>query len=1053
VDFRLLGPFEVASDGQDLTPTRRKQQLLLVALALRANRVVPTDDLIDILWGPSPPRTAHKALQGHVSALRKRLGAAVIESRQPGYLLHTEAGSIDVDRFLALIEAAREEGDPTRRRELLRSALALFRGEPLADFRYEPFAREETARLELLRLTALEDRLEADLQLGLHAASVPELEQLIAEQPHEERLRRLLMLALYRSGRQAQALKEYTEWRRRLVEDLGLEPSPGMQQLERQILNQDPGLELPSAPAGSDGAPSKLPLSLTQLIGRERELAEIQSVLARTRLLTLTGTAGTGKTRLAIEAAARASSRFHGDVFFVGLAPLHDPELVLPAIARTLEIKDTGGHTLVETLATALAGKDGVLVVLDNCEHLLDFTPSLAQLLAATPKLTLLATSREPLHLAGERVYPVPPLRSEEAVPLFAERVEAVKPDFRLTPTNEPVVIEICRRLDGLPLAIELAAARISLFPLPALLDRLDERLKLLTTGGRDQPARHQTLRAAIDWSYDLLSEHDRVLLAQVSVFAGGWTLEAAEAVCNGGLEIVDGLASLIDKNLVQLGGTEQEPRFTMLETIREYARERLTQSDVEQLRDRHLAWAVDFAERADPELRGPEQRLWLERLQPELDNFRAAFHWSTSRGDADRALRLGASLLEFWMVRADWSEGRRWVERALALSGAKDAPARTQALRAAAELADALSDYPASIAYYEESLVLARSTHDNRGMAEALFGLSFAAERVGNYGESRRLMEESVTILRGLGDEPSLARSLGGLAWLENDFRRARRLWSETLAIRRRLANRESVAWTLIQIGFCAQVEGDYAAARAAYNEALSIAQELDYERMVARSLTQLGELALLEGDVAAAKMLLEQTVPSWRRIGHRSGLVDALRGLGYAATLDRDFAAAASFLDESHLVAREIGARPLEALALGSLATLATAEADFEQAQTRLTEALRLWREIEDDAGTAAAMRGLGEIAAARGQLDRAVVLLAASEALRDQVGAAIAPSRRERYEDAVATVRRGLGEKAFAASWATGRALEPQAVYELAVSSSRPPRRQAAGSTSPA
>jgi predicted ATPase/DNA-binding SARP family transcriptional activator len=1050
VDFRLLGPFEVASDGQDLTPTRRKQQLLLAALALRTSRVVPTDDLIDILWGASPPPTAHKALQGHVSALRKRLGAAVIESRQPGYRLHTEAGSIDVDRFLALTEAARDEGDPARRRELLRSALALFRGEPLADFRYEPFAREEAARLETLRLTALEDRIETDLQLGLHAASVAELEQLISEQPHEERLRRLLMLALYRSGRQAQALEEYAECRSRLVEDLGLEPSPDLQRLERQILNQDPGLELPNAAVR---VPAKLPLPPTQLIGRERELAEIRSLLARTRLLTLTGTAGTGKTRLAIETAARASGRFQGEVFFVGLAPLHDPDLVLPAIAQTLEIKDTGGHTVVETLATALDASDGVLVVLDNCEHLLDFTPSLAQLIAATPKLTLLATSREPLHLAGERVYPVPPLRSDEAVPLFVERVEAVKPDFRLTPTNEPVVIEICRRLDGLPLAIELAAARISLFPPPALLDRLDERLKLLTTGGRDQPARHQTLRAAIDWSYDLLSEHDRVLFEQVSVFAGGWTLAAADAVCGGELELVDGLASLIDKNLVQLGGTEPEPRFTMLETIREYARERLAQPDAQQLRDRHLDWAVDFAERADPELRGPEQRLWLERLQPELDNFRAAFHWSTSRGDADRALRLGASLLEFWMVRADWSEGRRWVERALALPGASDAPARMKALRAAAELADALSDYPESIAYYEESLELARSTGDERGIAEALFGLSFAAERVGDYGESRRLMEQSVTILRELGDEPSLARSLGGLAWLENDFRRARRLWSETLAIRRRLANRESVGWTLIQIGFCAQVEGDYATARDAYNEALSIAQELDYERMVARSLTQLGELALLEGDVAPAKVLLEQTVPSWRRIGHRSGLVDALRGLGYAATLERDFAAAASFLEESHRVAREIGARPLEALALGSLATLATAEEDFERAQTLRIEALRLWREIEDDAGAAAAMRGLGEVAAAQGHLDRAVLLLASSEALRDKIGAAIAPSRHERYEHAVATVRQGLGEEEFAASWAAGRALEPQAVYELAVSSSRHRRRQAAGSTSPA
>jgi len=1033
VDFRLLGPFEVESDGQDLTPTRRKQQLVLAALALKANHVVAIDDLVEILWGSAPPATAHKALQGHVSALRKRLGAAAIESRPPGYLLHADAGSVDADRFQALVEAARGEDAPARRREVLRSALALFRGEPLADFRYEPFAREEAGRLETLRLTALEDRIETDLQLGLHAACVPELEQLVAEQPHEERLRGLLMLALYRSGRQAQALEEYAEWRRRLVAEAGLEPSPGLQRLERQILNQDPDLEVPSAATGTDQLPAKLPRPPTELIGRERELAGIQSVLGRTRLLTLTGTAGTGKTRLAIETAARARDSFAGGVFFVGLAPLHDPELVLPAIARTLEVKETSERTLVETLAAALA-TDRVLVVLDNCEHLLEVAPSLAQLLAVTPGLTVLATSREPLHLAGERMYPVPPLRSDEAVPLFAERVEALIPDFQLTAANEPVVTEICRRLDGLPLAIELAAARIPLFPPPVLLERLDQRLKLLTAGGRDQPARHKTLRAAIDWSYDLLSEKDRVLLAQVSVFAGGWTLEAAEGVCDSDLEIVDGLASLIDKNLVQLGGTEQEPRFSMLETIREYASERLTGNEAERLRERHLAWAVDFAERADPGLRGPEQRAWLERLQPELDNFRAAFGWSTAQGHADDALRLGASLFEFWMVRAEWSEGRRWVERALALPGGENAQARTKALRAAAELADALSDYPASITYYDESLALARSGCDQRGIAEALFGLSFAAERVGDYGESRRLMGESVAILRELGDEPSLARSLGGLAWLENDFRRARRLWSETLAIRRRLANRESVAWTLIQIGFCAQCEGDYPAGRAAYEEALSIAHELAYERMIARSLTQLGELTMLEGDVAAARELLEQTVPSWRKIGHRSGLVDALRGLGDAATCERDFAAAASFLEESHAVSREIGARPLEALALGSLATLATAEDDLERAQMLLSEALALWREIEDIAGAAAATRGLGEIAAAQGQLERAVLLLASSEASRDQVGAAIAPVQRERYERAITAVRTGLGENAFAASWRAGRQLEAHAIDEF-------------------
>jgi predicted ATPase/DNA-binding SARP family transcriptional activator len=1039
VDFRLLGPFEVESDGRDLTPARRKQRLLLAALVLRANDVVAADDLIEALWGASPPATAQKALHGHVSAMRKLLGAEAIETRPPGYVLRTDPAAIDARRFELLLEMARSERGPTRRAELLRGALALFRGEPLADFRYEQFAREEAARLERLRLSALEERIEAELELGRHAQLLPELEQVVGEDPFEERLRAALMLALYRSGRQAQALETYAEGRRRLVDELGIEPGPALQRLERQILNQDSALAPASSAESVQQARPRLPLPATEMIGREPELAEIRGLLEHVRLLTLTGTAGTGKTRLAIAAAAELAERYPGGAAFVALAPVADAELVVPTIAHTFGIRETGAQTLSAALTAALVDAKPIIVVLDNCEHVLDAAPALAQLLAAAPGLTVLATSREPLHLAGERVYAVPPLRTEEAMQLFAERAEAVKPDFQMTPANEPAVAGICLRLDGLPLAIELAAARIPLFPPQALLARLDQRLPLLTSGGRDRPKRHQTLRAAIDWSHDLLPEPHRTLLARFSVFGGGWALEAAEAVCDGDADIVDGLASLIDKNLIQLAGTEHEPRFTMLETIREYAQERFElrdKAEQDALRDRHLAWMVGFAERAAPGLRGAGQRAWLERLQAELDNFRVAFRWSVTGADAELALRLVAALLEFWMVRADWSEGRKWVERALALPGVSDAPVRIKALCAGGELADALSDYPAAISYYEDGLALARALGDRRAIAEALLGLSFEAERVGNYADARPLMQESVDILRDLGDEPSLARSLGGLAWLENDYRQARRLWSDTLAIRRRLANQESVGWTLIQLGYCAQCEGDYAAAHAAYDESLSIARELGYERMIARCLTQLGEVAVLEGDPAAARRPFDESLPTWREIGHRSGLVDALRGLGDAARLDGDFAAAASFLEECHAVSVEIGARPLEARALQSLAALANAEEDIEHAESLLRQALALWREIDDIAGAADSTRGLGEVAATRGDHDRAARLLAASEALRERVGAAIAPVERGIYQRAVDAARTGLGEAEFATSWAAGRDLEPPAIDELAV-----------------
>src|SRR6266511_5404987 len=480
-EFRLLGPFEVESDGRDLTPSRPKRRALLAALLLRANEVVSTDDLIEIVWADSPPPSSQVALQGHVSALRKALGADVIEARP----------------------------------------------------------------------------------------------------------RAALMLALYRSGRQAQALEVYAEGRRRLVDELGIDPGPALQQLERQILNQDEALDVPAP--GALRPPTNLPVPATPLIGREAELDQIRLRLESTRLLTLTGTGGSGKTRLAIAAAAELGERFPGGAVFVELAALADAELVLPTITQTLGIRESGARTPVEALVDALADTAPLLVVLDNCEHVLGAAPVLSRVLAAAPSMTVLATSREPLHVAGERAYPVSPLRSDEAVTLFVERAQAARPDFELTETNEPSVAEICRRLDGLPLAIELAAARIVLFPPAALLARLDQRLALLTGAGRDRPERHQTLRAAIDWSHELLPESRRALFARLSVFAGGWTLEAAEAVCDGDLDVIDGLASLLDKGLVRYVGTDEEPRFAMLETIREYSLERLDErGDGPSTRRRH---------------------------------------------------------------------------------------------------------------------------------------------------------------------------------------------------------------------------------------------------------------------------------------------------------------------------------------------------------------------------------------------------------------------------------------------------------------------------------
>ena len=406
-----------------------------------------------------------------------------------------------------------------------------------------------------------------------------------------------------------------------------------------------------------------------------------------------------------------------------------------------------------------------------------------------------------------------------------------------------------------------------------------------------------------------------------------------------------------------------------MLETIREYALERLRQDGEEAgLRDRHLGWSLAFAERAEPELRGPDQKAWLDRLHAELDNFRAAFDWSRSQGETQASLRLGSALREFWIVRADWSEGRDWIEEALARAGEVDASVRMKALRAAGELADVLSDYAGATRHYEESLAIARAAEDRRGIAEALMGLAHEADRLGSHAAARPLQEESVSIFRELGDEPSLARSLGGIAWLEQDYRKANALWNETLAIRRRLGNRENVAWAVLQVGFSAQSAGDYAVATEAYEECLAIGQELGYKRLIARSLTQLGEAALLQCDLGQARRLYEQSLPLWREIGHRSGLLDSLRGLGNLCRIEGEAEEAEALLEESVAVCLEIGSRDGEASALHSLGVLAEARAEPDEAARLHREALARWTDMQDVGGVATALWRLGALAALR-------------------------------------------------------------------------------------
>ena len=577
MEFRLLGPLEVlGDDGMPVALGGPRPRALLAQLLLVPNQAVSTDRLIDGIWGEAPPASAPNALQVHVHALRNALGADRIVTRPPGYLVRVQPDELDVDRFERLAQAGADD---------LREALALWRGPALADLAYEPFAMAAATRLDESRLAVLESRIDLDLTAGRHAEVVGELEALVLAHPHRERLQGQRIVALYRAGRQADALAAYRDARAAL-DELGLEPSPELRALERRVLEHDPSL---AAAVRTPGAAVAEPPA--QLIGRARELAAVVALLGRedARLVTLTGPGGTGKSTLAVAAAAQ-----RGGAPFVDLAPVADPDLVIPTIAARLGIDEEQGEEPIATLARALAERERVFAVIDNLEHLAGSFADIAALLDAVPQLQLLATSRAPLHIALEHEYRVPPLglpdpaaddldavSTAAAVRLYVERAREVVPEFEITKANAEAIAGITRGLDGLPLAIELAAARVRVLGVEGTRKRLGEAQALLTQTAPDLPERQRSIRATVAWSVDLLDGHARHALAALSLFPAGATLEALEAIADPRTDVAVSLDALLDASLANwslTGGSE--PRFTMLETIRAYAAAELGSDD-----------------------------------------------------------------------------------------------------------------------------------------------------------------------------------------------------------------------------------------------------------------------------------------------------------------------------------------------------------------------------------------------------------------------------------------------------------------------------------------
>ncbi len=660
--------------------------------------------------------------------------------------------------------------------------------------------------------------------------------------------------------------------------------------------------------------PSNLPVPSAALVGREKELAATEELLLRNdvRLVTLTGPGGIGKSRLAVALATKvAAEHFPSGVYFVPLAPVSDPELIASVIAPALGVRLTGSHSPLETVKEHLrrVSTDPMLLLFDNFEHMLAAAPILAELLTSAPHLKLLVTSRAALHVYDEHEFPLPPLTLPDtgktpplellsqysAISLFMQRAVAVKPDFRLTEQNASDIAEICTRLDGLPLAIELAAARVKLLSASAMRTRLASRLQLLTGGSRDLPARQQTLRQAIDWSYDLLNESEQKLFRRLSVFVGGCTLEAVESVCDTkqdlGLDVLDGMASMVDKSLVrQIEQSDGEPRFVMLETIREYGLEKLAASGEEQqTRRAHAAYGLVLAEEGATGDTDVKHNGWLDRFEAEHGNFRAALEWLTETGNADWGLRLGAALFRFWEMREYLAEGRDWLGKLLTLPGAS-APTTTRlrVLFAAGVLAGEQRDFATCDASLMQSLEMARHLGDKRSIAVSLNALGVNARDRDDFAASAVFLEETLGLWRELRDARAVARTLSNLASvvkLQEDYTRARALYEECLSIFRELDDRPGIAWALNHQGDVARHQGDSTAARSLYQSSLEAFRELKDRWGIAGTLADLGNLAREQRDYRAADALYRESLHTFQELEHKRGIARLLESFACSA------------------------------------------------------------------------------------------------------------------------------------------------------------------------
>jgi predicted ATPase/DNA-binding SARP family transcriptional activator len=1027
--FGVLGPLAVWTDaGETVTVPGLKVRALLADLLVHEGHPVSVDRLVDDLWGEDAPANPAGALQVRVSQLRKAFEDAepgaknLVVSRAPGYLLRADEDAVDAVRFAGLLSKAEAADSPRIRAGLLADALALWRGPAFADFADEEYTRSAVLRLEEQRLSALEQHAEVRLELGEHGLLVGELGDLVARHPLRERLRAVHMRALYRAGRQSEALAGYGELRERLADELGLDPGPELVALHQAILAQDPALSVPA-----ERPVTNLPAPVSKLIGRDDALAELCALAGDERLVTLTGSGGVGKTRLALETANRLVDDFADGAWLVALDQAS--RTPVEAAMAALDIReDASSGAAAGQLAAALKPRR-MLLVLDNCEHVVEQVAELVELLLrACPGLRILATSREPLAVDGEVLWSVPPLgvpstadlaamARSDAVRLFVIRAAASARGFALDSGNAQAVAQLCKRLDGIPLALELAATRVRALGVHGVVDRLDDRFRLLASGQRGAPARQQTLTAVIDWSWDLLSDDERLVLRRLAVHADGCTLESAEAVgAEAGLDVLDLLARLVDRSLVVVVDAPAGVRYRLLESVSEYCLARLADAgETDRVRLAHLRHYVQLAETAEPELYGHGQREWLLRLDAEAANMRAALDTAIAQRAGDDAARLVNALAWYWVLRGRLAEGRRSLATALSIEGAgTSVRARAAAWQAGFTLllGEQFDWRPALEAIDDPG---------ERARAEL-----FVSMHIHDMPTGQELVRKALTTFRAVGDRWGIAAALSRQArdaFTQRDNEALERIGGESARLFTELGDR----WGLLQatewLGGLAEMRNDAEEARRLFGEGLRMAEDLGLWSQVATRIAWLGWIALQSGEYDRAIELCERAMKLAADQGYKEGETMAEMGLAFSARR-----AGRLDLAETHLhhlldgVPRDPDLDPLMHVpsTLIELGHLTELRGDPAAALNLHMEALAAGRKVGDPRTMAGAVEGA---ASASGATEQAARLLGLAAAAREHHQTPAGPSEREEVDRITARVRDALGEAAFAAAYEEG------------------------------